>query len=90
MVEEVCKRMEGKQETCFALLLSSKMPCLEAHELISAGFGKFAACGGGGGGGGGAAVAAAPAGGDAGGAAKEEKKAVEEEGEEDMEFDLFG
>ncbi|CAE7213933.1 RPLP2 [Symbiodinium sp. CCMP2456] len=37
MINRVIERMEGKQ----------------AHELISEGFGKFAACGGGGGGGGG-------------------------------------
>eukprot|EP00408_Alexandrium_pacificum_P046695 CAMPEP_0171258154 /NCGR_PEP_ID=MMETSP0790-20130122/54231_1 /TAXON_ID=2925 /ORGANISM="Alexandrium catenella, Strain OF101" /LENGTH=78 /DNA_ID=CAMNT_0011726319 /DNA_START=72 /DNA_END=305 /DNA_ORIENTATION=+ len=39
MISKVCERMDGKK----------------AHELISTGFGKFAACGGGGGGGGGAA-----------------------------------
>ncbi|OLP93837.1 60S acidic ribosomal protein P2 [Symbiodinium microadriaticum] len=40
MIDRVIERMEGKQ----------------AHELISEGFGKFAACGGGGGGGGGGGV----------------------------------
>uniref|UniRef100_A0A7S2J6U2 60S acidic ribosomal protein P2 n=1 Tax=Alexandrium andersonii TaxID=327968 RepID=A0A7S2J6U2_9DINO len=77
MISKVCERMDGKQ----------------AHELISTGFGKFAACGGGGGGGGGAAAPAAGGGGGGGGAAeekKEEKKVEEEEEEEDMEFDLFG
>ena len=70
------------------LALIAKLSC-QAHELISAGFGKFAACGGGGGGGGGAAVAT---GGGGSGAAevKEEKKVEVEEEEEDMEFDLFG
>mmetsp|Transcript_104059 Transcript_104059/g.289925 ORF Transcript_104059/g.289925 Transcript_104059/m.289925 type:complete len:118 (+) Transcript_104059:108-461(+) len=74
----VCKRMDGKQ----------------AHEMISAGFGKFAACGGGGGGGGGGAAAPASGGGGGGAAAaeekKEEKKVEEEEEEEEMDFDLFG
>ncbi|CAE8741591.1 unnamed protein product [Polarella glacialis] len=71
--------------------LIEKMDGKQAHELIAAGYGKFAACGGGGGGGGGGG--AAPAAGGAGGAAaaKEEKKAVvEEEEEEDVDFDLFG
>eukprot|EP00931_Biecheleriopsis_adriatica_P075423 TRINITY_DN4928_c0_g1_i1.p2 TRINITY_DN4928_c0_g1~~TRINITY_DN4928_c0_g1_i1.p2 ORF type:complete len:118 (+),score=51.87 TRINITY_DN4928_c0_g1_i1:72-425(+) len=78
LINKLCERMDGKQ----------------AHELISAGYGKFAACGGGGGGGGGGSGggggggAADAAGGDA--AAKEEKKVVEEEEEEEMDFDLFG
>ncbi|CAE7428855.1 rpp-2 [Symbiodinium sp. CCMP2456] len=73
LIDEACKRMEGKQ----------------VHELISAGFGKFAACGGGGGGG--TAAAAPAASGEATGAVKEEKKKVEEEEEEEeMDFDLFG
>merc|ERR1719178_281723 len=74
--EDMIEKMDGKQ----------------AHELIAAGYGKFAACGGGGGGGGGggAAPAAAAAGGGGGGAAKEEKKVEEEEEEEDVDFDLFG
>lgn len=71
MIDEACKRMEGKQ----------------VHELISSGFGKFAACGGGGGSG---TAAAAPAASEATGAVKEEKKKVEEEEEEEeMDFDLF-
>eukprot|EP00927_Polykrikos_kofoidii_P021819 TRINITY_DN2054_c0_g1_i1.p1 TRINITY_DN2054_c0_g1~~TRINITY_DN2054_c0_g1_i1.p1 ORF type:complete len:117 (+),score=52.12 TRINITY_DN2054_c0_g1_i1:89-439(+) len=77
MVKLVIDRMTGKQ----------------AHEMIAAGYGKFAACGGGGGGGGGGAAASPAAGGGGGGgdaAAKEEKKVEEEEEEEDMEFDLFG
>lgn len=76
MLTTLCEKMEGKQ----------------AHELITSGFGKFAACGGGGGGGGGGGAGAAAGGGDGGdaGAVKEEKKVVEEEEEEDMEFDLFG
>mmetsp|Transcript_60796 Transcript_60796/g.168554 ORF Transcript_60796/g.168554 Transcript_60796/m.168554 type:complete len:118 (+) Transcript_60796:111-464(+) len=78
LIATVCERMDGKQ----------------AHELISAGFGKFAACGGGGGGGGGAAAPAAGGGGGGGAAAaeekKEEKKVEEEEEEEEMDFDLFG
>mmetsp|Transcript_6143 Transcript_6143/g.9940 ORF Transcript_6143/g.9940 Transcript_6143/m.9940 type:complete len:116 (+) Transcript_6143:70-417(+) len=76
MVSMVCEKMSGKQ----------------AHELISAGYGKFAACGGGGGGGGGSAPAAT-GGGSGGGATaakKEEAKVVEEEEEEAMDFDLFG
>merc|ERR1719330_1736466 len=59
----------------------SKMEGHSAHELISAGIGKFAACGGGGGGGGAAAAASGGGGGGSaggGGAAKEEKKEVEE------------
>eukprot|EP00928_Gymnodinium_smaydae_P093703 TRINITY_DN77_c1_g1_i9.p1 TRINITY_DN77_c1_g1~~TRINITY_DN77_c1_g1_i9.p1 ORF type:complete len:115 (+),score=60.38 TRINITY_DN77_c1_g1_i9:100-444(+) len=77
MIKLLCERMDGKQ----------------AHELIAAGYGKFAACGGGGGGGGGGAAAGAAAGGgggDGAAAAKEEKKVEEEEEEEDMDFDLFG
>mmetsp|Transcript_86725 Transcript_86725/g.136825 ORF Transcript_86725/g.136825 Transcript_86725/m.136825 type:complete len:117 (+) Transcript_86725:102-452(+) len=77
MIARVCEKMDGKQ----------------AHELIAAGYGKFAACGGGGGGGGGGATAVAASGGGGGGDApkKEEKKAVvEEEEEEAMDFDLFG
>ncbi|CAE8739487.1 unnamed protein product [Polarella glacialis] len=73
--------------------LIEKMDGKQAHELIAAGYGKFAACGGGGGGGGGDAPAAGAAGAGAGGAgaaAKEEKKIVEEEEEEDVDFDLFG
>eukprot|EP00449_Zooxanthella_nutricula_P002025 CAMPEP_0198513852 /NCGR_PEP_ID=MMETSP1462-20131121/16326_1 /TAXON_ID=1333877 /ORGANISM="Brandtodinium nutriculum, Strain RCC3387" /LENGTH=81 /DNA_ID=CAMNT_0044243281 /DNA_START=92 /DNA_END=333 /DNA_ORIENTATION=+ len=42
MIDRVIEKMDGKQ----------------AHELIAAGYGKFAACGGGGGGGGGGAAAA--------------------------------
>eukprot|EP00413_Alexandrium_margalefii_P009833 CAMPEP_0204525386 /NCGR_PEP_ID=MMETSP0661-20131031/7881_1 /ASSEMBLY_ACC=CAM_ASM_000606 /TAXON_ID=109239 /ORGANISM="Alexandrium margalefi, Strain AMGDE01CS-322" /LENGTH=92 /DNA_ID=CAMNT_0051531181 /DNA_START=67 /DNA_END=342 /DNA_ORIENTATION=+ len=53
MIEKVIAKMDGKQ----------------AHEMISTGFGKFAACGGGGGGG--------------AEAKKEEKKVEEEEEEED-------
>merc|ERR1719190_254704 len=62
LIQMVCEKMDGKQ----------------AHDLIAAGYGKFAACGGGGGG---AAAAPAAGGGDAAPAAvKEEKKAeVEEE-----------
>merc|ERR1719230_722142 len=77
MLNRVIEKMDGKQ----------------AHELISTGYGKFAACGGGGGGGGSAAAAAPAAGGGGGGAAaekKEEKKVEEEEEEEEMDFDLFG
>eukprot|EP00401_Gymnodinium_catenatum_P010852 CAMPEP_0117501454 /NCGR_PEP_ID=MMETSP0784-20121206/23306_1 /TAXON_ID=39447 /ORGANISM="" /LENGTH=116 /DNA_ID=CAMNT_0005296707 /DNA_START=105 /DNA_END=455 /DNA_ORIENTATION=- len=77
MVELLLTRMDGKR----------------AHEMIAAGYGKFAACGGGGGGGGAAAAAPAAAdasGGGAGDAKKEEKKVEEEEEEEDMDFDLFG
>eukprot|EP00931_Biecheleriopsis_adriatica_P024094 TRINITY_DN1509_c0_g6_i1.p2 TRINITY_DN1509_c0_g6~~TRINITY_DN1509_c0_g6_i1.p2 ORF type:complete len:117 (-),score=53.61 TRINITY_DN1509_c0_g6_i1:192-542(-) len=77
LINKLCERMDGKQ----------------AHELISAGYGKFAACGGGGGGGGGSGGGAAAAGGGGGGGdaeAKEEKKVVEEEEEEEMDFDLFG
>jgi len=70
----------------------SKLDGKQAHELIAAGYGKFAACGGGGGGGGGGGAAAggAAAGGAAAGEAKVEKKVEEEEEEEDMDFDLFG
>jgi len=78
MLDRLIERMDGKK----------------AHELISEGYGKFAACGGGGGGGGGGAAVAAAGGaegaGDAGAAKKEEKKVEEEEEEEDMDFDLFG
>eukprot|EP00930_Biecheleria_cincta_P084107 TRINITY_DN73598_c0_g1_i1.p2 TRINITY_DN73598_c0_g1~~TRINITY_DN73598_c0_g1_i1.p2 ORF type:complete len:117 (-),score=40.63 TRINITY_DN73598_c0_g1_i1:82-432(-) len=77
MIAKVCERMDGKS----------------AHELISTGFGKFAACGGGGGGGGGGAAAggaAAGGGGGGGAAAPEEKKVEVEEEEEDVDFDLFG
>ncbi|CAE8584313.1 unnamed protein product, partial [Polarella glacialis] len=70
--------------------LIEKMDGKQAHELIAAGYGKFAACGGGGGGGGAAAPAAASGGGGGAAAAKEEKKIVEEEEEEDVDFDLFG
>ncbi|CAE8603363.1 unnamed protein product [Polarella glacialis] len=72
--------------------LIAKMDGKQAHELIKAGYGKFAACGGGGGGtaAGPAAAGAGGAAGGAGGAAKEEKKIVEEEEEEDVDFDLFG
>ena len=74
-------------------LVISKAEGKNVSELITAGMGKFAACGGGGGGGGGAAPAAGGAGAGAaagGGAAKEEKKVEEEEEEEEMDFDLFG
>eukprot|EP00928_Gymnodinium_smaydae_P052860 TRINITY_DN369_c1_g1_i1.p2 TRINITY_DN369_c1_g1~~TRINITY_DN369_c1_g1_i1.p2 ORF type:complete len:114 (+),score=60.21 TRINITY_DN369_c1_g1_i1:117-458(+) len=76
MIARLVERMDGKQ----------------AHELIAAGYGKFAACGGGGGGGGGgdAGAPAAAGGGGGGDAKKEEKKVEEEEEEEDMDFDLFG
>mmetsp|Transcript_100127 Transcript_100127/g.156534 ORF Transcript_100127/g.156534 Transcript_100127/m.156534 type:complete len:116 (+) Transcript_100127:72-419(+) len=76
MIARVCEKMDGKQ----------------AHELIAAGYGKFAACGGGGGGGGGGqAPATGGGGGDTGGAAKKEEAKVEvEEEEEAMDFDLFG
>ncbi|CAE8583898.1 unnamed protein product [Polarella glacialis] len=70
--------------------LIEKMDGKQAHELIAAGYGKFAACCGGGGGGGAAAPAAASGGGGGAAAAKEEKKIVEEEEEEDVDFDLFG
>ena len=64
----------------------AKMEGQSAHERVSAGTGKFAACGGGGGGGGaGGGAAAAAAGGGGGGGAVEEE---DEEG--DMNFDLFG
>merc|ERR1719413_156083 len=64
MLDRLIEKMDGKQ----------------AHELIAAGYGKFAACGGGGGGGGGGAAADAGAGGGGGGAAaeKKEEKKVEE------------
>eukprot|EP00448_Togula_jolla_P019545 CAMPEP_0170589610 /NCGR_PEP_ID=MMETSP0224-20130122/11437_1 /TAXON_ID=285029 /ORGANISM="Togula jolla, Strain CCCM 725" /LENGTH=212 /DNA_ID=CAMNT_0010913369 /DNA_START=77 /DNA_END=714 /DNA_ORIENTATION=- len=69
MVKMVVERMDGKK----------------AHELISTGYGKFAACGGGGGGGGGGAAAAAPeaaaAGGGGGKAAAKKEEVVEEEEE---------
>ncbi|CAE8590556.1 unnamed protein product [Polarella glacialis] len=74
MLDRVIAKMDGKQ----------------AHELIAAGYGKFAACGGGGGGGGAAAAGGAAPAAAAGAAAKEEKKIVEEEEEEDVDFDLFG
>eukprot|EP00930_Biecheleria_cincta_P024853 TRINITY_DN17741_c0_g1_i1.p2 TRINITY_DN17741_c0_g1~~TRINITY_DN17741_c0_g1_i1.p2 ORF type:complete len:118 (-),score=49.79 TRINITY_DN17741_c0_g1_i1:41-394(-) len=78
MVNKVIEKMDGKQ----------------AHEMITTGFGKFAACGGGGGGGGGGGAAAggegAAAGGGGAAAAKEEKKVEEQEEEEDVDFDLFG
>mmetsp|Transcript_106064 Transcript_106064/g.167511 ORF Transcript_106064/g.167511 Transcript_106064/m.167511 type:complete len:116 (-) Transcript_106064:39-386(-) len=76
MIARVCEKMDGKQ----------------AHELIAAGYGKFAACGGGGGGGGGGQTpATGGGGGDTGGAAKKEEAKVEvEEEEEAMDFDLFG
>eukprot|EP00440_Ansanella_granifera_P071965 gb/GFBE01078097.1/.p1 GENE.gb/GFBE01078097.1/~~gb/GFBE01078097.1/.p1 ORF type:complete len:117 (+),score=59.65 gb/GFBE01078097.1/:1-351(+) len=77
MINRLVEKMDGKQ----------------AHELIAAGYGKFAACGGGGGGGGGGGAAAGGGGGGgaaAAGGAAEEKKVVEEEEEEDMDFDLFG
>merc|ERR1719462_1138826 len=66
MIDRVIEKMDGKQ----------------AHELIAAGYGKFAACGGGGGGGGAAGAAAG-----GGEAKKEEKKVEEEEEEEEMDFD---
>merc|ERR1719181_1225090 len=71
LLNKMMEKMEGKQ----------------AHELIAAGYGKFAACGGGGGGGG--AAAAPAAGGGGGGAAAAEKK-EEKKVEEEMDFDLFG
>mmetsp|Transcript_84036 Transcript_84036/g.131204 ORF Transcript_84036/g.131204 Transcript_84036/m.131204 type:complete len:115 (+) Transcript_84036:67-411(+) len=75
MVTMVCEKMSGKS----------------AHELITAGYGKFAACGGGGGGGGGSAPAATSGGGGGETAAKKEEAKVEvEEEEEAMDFDLFG
>mmetsp|Transcript_96554 Transcript_96554/g.170996 ORF Transcript_96554/g.170996 Transcript_96554/m.170996 type:complete len:119 (-) Transcript_96554:70-426(-) len=79
LLSKMIERMDGKQ----------------AHEMISAGFGKFAACGGGGGGGGGGGAAAGGAaagggGGDAPAEEKKEEKVEEEEEEEDMDFDLFG
>ncbi|CAJ1453819.1 unnamed protein product [Effrenium voratum] len=71
--------------------LVSRMDGKKAHEMITAGIGKFAACGGGGGGGGGGAAAAGGGGGGGGAAPAEEKKKVEEEEEEEeMDFDLFG
>merc|ERR1719164_262926 len=63
MINKVCEKMDGKQ----------------AHELISAGYGKFAACGGGGGGGGGATTSAPTGGGGGCDAPKKEEKKVEEE-----------
>ncbi|CAJ1390058.1 unnamed protein product [Effrenium voratum] len=79
LIDKLVSRMDGKKDQC------------QAHEMITAGIGKFAACGGGGGGGGGGAAAAGGGGGGGGAAPAEEKKKVEEEEEEEeMDFDLFG